>query len=88
MTDLDYEPGFNWYEFVCEIKDGNLWAHGDKNINTESAALFSHLLLKHFKSTGFASIEAAHTCGKAYYRRIRRPRGVCDSFLNHLDEHL
>ena len=45
------------------IGDG-LWISYEENIDTESAALFCHLILKHFDSNNHIAISASHTCSR------------------------
>lgn len=60
----DYEPGNVYLPFdYMDAGDCIHIAH-DENINTESAATFCHLILKHFNSDSYVCIEAAHTCSK------------------------
>lgn len=61
----DYEPGCASLEFNMEPQPEGLWIYHDESINTNNAANFTHLLLKHFDLDVCVGIEASETCSKA-----------------------
>ena len=50
--------------FVVDIDSAGLWIRSDESINTENAAVFIQILLKHFNLDTSVSINASHTCSK------------------------
>jgi hypothetical protein len=60
----DYEPGSVYLPFEYADTGDSIHIAHDESINTEAAATFCYLILKHFDSDGYVCIEAAHTCSK------------------------
>jgi hypothetical protein len=61
----DYDQGDVNLGFQCDPEERGLWIYHDETIDTDIAATFVHLLLKHFNSDKCVSFEASHTCSKA-----------------------
>lgn len=62
VTAFDYTPGEVCLEFVAHKDEDGIQISHDEHINTEAAAMFCHLMLKHFNLNEHVVIEAAHTC--------------------------
>lgn len=60
----DYEADYFSLGFDFSSIEEGLWISYEENINTERAALFCHLILKHFDSNNHVAISASHTCSK------------------------
>ena len=58
----EFYLGFEYEKFDNDPK--GIWISSDESIDTGEAAEFCHLILKHFDSDDYVSIEAAHTCSK------------------------
>lgn len=59
-----YDPEFAYSGFSWERGSGGLWISHDESIHTDNAAMFTHLLLKHFDIEGYVAIEASHDCDR------------------------
>lgn len=62
----DYEPDWalKGFDYDTDESEGLKISH-DEHINTDNAAYFAHLILKHFNSDKYVCIDAAHICDKA-----------------------
>ena len=60
----EYEQGDDTLGFDVEPNEDGIWISHDESINTENAAFFCHLILKHFDSNDYVAIQASNTCSK------------------------
>lgn len=64
LSDSNYAPGGVSLGFVASFEEEGVHIYHDENIDIENAALFSHLILKHFNSENYATLAAAFTCDR------------------------
>jgi hypothetical protein len=62
----DYELGCVSLDFTVSSDADGIWISHDETINTEVAAYFTQILLKHFDLDIGVGIEASHTCNKSH----------------------
>ena len=61
----DYDQGGFYLDFSFSVESNGILIFHDESIDTCKAALFCHVILKHFDSNEAVLLNAAHTCSSA-----------------------